>query len=112
MVAVIEAKAIHKDIPSVIDYQCKDYSRNIRKEDAQYRIGTWVSYKMPFTFATNGRPFGRPKRQFSGQQNILLAMLSVSTYVEQEDKREKIDIVKLNAEIEQIVAVSRCYGMR
>ena len=30
--------------------------------------------------------------------------LSVSIYVEQEDKREKIDIVKLNAEIEQIVA--------
>lgn len=30
--------------------------------------------------------------------------LSVSTYVEQEDKREKIDIVKLNAEIKDIVA--------
>lgn len=30
--------------------------------------------------------------------------LSVSTYVEQEDKREKIDIVKLNAEIREIVA--------
>ena len=30
--------------------------------------------------------------------------LSVSTYVEQEDKREKIDIVKLNAEIQRIVA--------
>ncbi len=30
--------------------------------------------------------------------------LSVSTYVEQEDKREKIDIVKLNAEIVEIVA--------
>ena len=30
--------------------------------------------------------------------------LSVSTYVEQENKREKIDIVKLNAEIEEIVA--------
>jgi len=30
--------------------------------------------------------------------------LSVSTYVEQEDKREKIDIVALNAEIEKIVA--------
>ena len=30
MVATIEAKAIHKDIPSVIDYQCKDYSRNIK----------------------------------------------------------------------------------
>ena len=29
--------------------------------------------------------------------------LSVSTYVEAEDTREKIDIVKLNAEIEEIV---------
>ena len=31
-------------------------------------------------------------------------ILTVSTYVEQEDTREKIDIVKLNAEIEKIVA--------
>jgi type I restriction enzyme M protein len=30
--------------------------------------------------------------------------LSVSTYVEQEDTREKVDIVKLNEEIAQIVA--------
>lgn len=30
--------------------------------------------------------------------------LSVSTYVEQEDPREVIDIVALNAEIQQIVA--------
>lgn len=30
--------------------------------------------------------------------------LSVSTYVEAEDTREKIDIVKLNAEIQEIVA--------
>lgn len=30
--------------------------------------------------------------------------LSVSTYVEPEDTREKVDIVKLNAEIEEIVA--------
>ena len=30
--------------------------------------------------------------------------LSVSTYVEARDTREKIDIVKLNAEIEEIVA--------
>ena len=57
MVATIEAKAIHKDIPSVIDYQCKDYSRNIREKDAQYQMGTWGNYKVPFTFATNGRPY-------------------------------------------------------
>ena len=30
--------------------------------------------------------------------------LSVSSYVEQENTREKIDIVKLNAEIKEIVA--------
>ena len=30
--------------------------------------------------------------------------LSVSTYVEAEDTREKVDIVKLNAEIREIVA--------
>lgn len=57
LVATIEAKAIHKDIPSVIDYQCKDYSRNIRSADNIYQIGTWGSYKVPFTFATNGRPY-------------------------------------------------------
>jgi type I restriction enzyme M protein len=32
--------------------------------------------------------------------------LSVSTYVEQEDKREVIDIVELNSEIERIVSRS------
>ena len=57
MVATIEAKAIHKDIPSVIDYQCKDYSRNIRSADKAYQMGTWGNYKVPFTFATNGRPY-------------------------------------------------------
>lgn len=57
LVATVEAKEIHKDIPSVIDYQCKDYSRNIRAEDAQYQIGTWGKFKVPFTFATNGRPY-------------------------------------------------------
>ncbi len=57
LVATIEAKAIHKDIPSVIDYQCKDYSQNIRNSDQAYQIGTWGGYKVPFTFATNGRPY-------------------------------------------------------
>ena len=35
---------------------------------------------------------------------ITFGLSNVSTYVEQEDKREKIDIVKLNAEIKDIVA--------
>ena len=66
MVATVEAKAIHKDIPSVIDYQCKDYSRNIRSADAAYRIGTWGSYQVPFTFATNGRPYLKQYETKSG----------------------------------------------
>ena len=57
MVAMVEAKAEHKDIPSVIDGQCKDYSRNVRNTDSQYQIGTWGDYGVPFTFATNGRPY-------------------------------------------------------
>lgn len=34
---------------------------------------------------------------------IMVMKISVSTYVEVEDTREKIDIVKLNAEIKEIV---------
>lgn len=66
MVAVIEAKAEHKDIPSVIDYQGKDYPRNIRAEDKQYTIGEWGEYKVPFTFATNGRPYLEQYKTKSG----------------------------------------------
>ena len=66
LVGIIEAKAEHKDIPSVIDYQGKDYPRNIRKEDEQYVISTWGEYKAPFTFATNGRPYLEQYRTKSG----------------------------------------------
>ncbi len=66
LIAVIEAKAEHKDIPSVLDYQGKDYPRCIRAEDAPYQIGTWGKYKVPFTFATNGRPYLEQYRTKSG----------------------------------------------
>ena len=66
MIAIIEAKAEHKDIPSVIDYQGKDYPRNIRIDDAPYLIGTWGEYKVPFTFATNGRPYLEQYKTKSG----------------------------------------------
>lgn len=57
LVAFVEAKAMHKDIPSVIDNQCKAYARSLRAEDAQYQIGRWGDYRVPFLFATNGRPY-------------------------------------------------------
>lgn len=66
LVAIIEAKAEHKDIPSVLDYQGKDYPRNIRAEDIQYQIGTWGAYKVPFSFATNGRPYLEQYKTKSG----------------------------------------------
>lgn len=66
LVAIIEAKAIHKDIPSVIDYQGKDYPRCIKKTDEKYIVGTWGEYKVPFTFATNGRPYLEQYKQKSG----------------------------------------------
>lgn len=66
LVGIIEAKAEHKDIPSVIDYQGKEYPRNIRASDAQYQIGTWGNYKVPFTFATNGRPYLEQLKTKSG----------------------------------------------
>jgi len=62
----LQAKAKHKDIPSVLDYQGKDYPRNIRSEDAQYQVGTWGEYKVPFTFATNGRPYLEQYKTKSG----------------------------------------------
>ena len=57
LVAVVEAKAIHRDIPDVIDGQCKDYARCIREADKDYITFTRDAYKVPFVFATNGRPF-------------------------------------------------------
>lgn len=57
MVATIEAKAAHKDISAIIDCQCKDYSSNIREADKAYQVGNWRGYKVPFTFATNGRTY-------------------------------------------------------
>lgn len=41
--------------------------------------------------------------QMRASQAVSTILRSVSTYVEQEDTREVIDIVKLNAEIAEIV---------
>ncbi|MBR0289592.1 MAG: type I restriction-modification system endonuclease, partial [Selenomonadaceae bacterium] len=57
MVATIEAKANHKDVSAIVDCQCKDYSRSIREVDKPYQLGEWRGFKVPFTFATNGRPY-------------------------------------------------------
>lgn len=66
LVAVIEAKRAFTDIPSVIDYQCKDYAKKVRAEDAKYLISSWGEYKIPFLFATNGRKYLKQLETKSG----------------------------------------------
>ena len=56
-VGLIEAKANHKNISSILDFQCKDYAQNICSADEKYLIGTWNGFRVPFIFATNGRDF-------------------------------------------------------
>lgn len=67
MVAIVEAKAESRDIPAVLDVQCKDYSSHIRQEDRRFCFGEFSGkYQVPFTFATNGRPYLRQYEQKSG----------------------------------------------
>lgn len=66
LVAMMEAKAIYTDIPGVIDGQCKDYASNVRSADEKYVVGHWAKYAVPFTFATNGRPYIDQYKEKSG----------------------------------------------
>lgn len=58
LVGIIEAKKAMLDIPSVIDYQCKDYSRCIKENDYKYCLTKCCKdFQVPFVFATNGRKY-------------------------------------------------------
>jgi len=57
LVGFIEAKSFSTDISSVLDKQCRDYASNIKKEHAEYLLGEWGNYQVPFVFAANGRKY-------------------------------------------------------
>lgn len=65
-VGIIEAKRHLVDILSVIDFQCKDYAKEIKEADNEYIIGSWGEYKVPFLFATNGRKYLKQLETKSG----------------------------------------------
>ncbi|WP_341827341.1 type I restriction-modification system endonuclease [Trueperella pyogenes] len=65
-VGVIEAKAGHTAIPSVLDYQAADYGKLIKAEHDEYTLGRWGEFKVPFLFATNGRPYIEQYKTQSG----------------------------------------------
>ncbi|HAT1172121.1 type I restriction-modification system endonuclease [Corynebacterium striatum] len=66
LVGVIEAKAEHTAIPSVLDYQAADYGKLIKAEHDEYTLGRWGEFKVPFLFATNGRPYIEQYKTQSG----------------------------------------------
>jgi len=59
LVGVVEAKSTTKNVSSVIDVQCRDYSKGIKIEHSEFLLphANWNDYKAPFLFATNGRPY-------------------------------------------------------
>ncbi|BCR05317.1 type I restriction-modification system deoxyribonuclease [Desulfuromonas versatilis] len=64
--AVVEAKRKAKDVPASIE-QAKRYSRDyVIKADEVLPGGPWREYKIPFLFATNGRPYLKQIRTKSG----------------------------------------------
>lgn len=66
LVGVVEAKRKFADIPSVIDYQCKDYAKNIKPEHSKYLVGKCGEYSVPFLFSTNGRKYLKQLETKSG----------------------------------------------
>nr|WP_263406235.1 type I restriction-modification system endonuclease [Nanchangia anserum] len=66
LVGIIEAKAEHRAIPSVLDYQAADYGKNIAAEHEAHVIGHWGDFAVPFLFATNGRPYIKQYQTQSG----------------------------------------------
>lgn len=65
-VAVVEAKRQRKDVYGAID-QAKRYSRGyVIKGDETLPGGPWGEYRVPFVFATNGRPYLKQLETKSG----------------------------------------------
>lgn len=65
-VAIAEAKRQSTDIPASVE-QAKRYSRNyLVKGEESLPGGPWGEYRVPFVFATNGRPYLRQLETKSG----------------------------------------------
>ncbi len=66
-VGVVEAKRKHKDVAGVLQ-QAKRYSVGyvIKGDEVLPEKSPWGTYKVPFLFATNGRPYLRQLRTKSG----------------------------------------------
>ncbi|WP_350346571.1 DEAD/DEAH box helicase family protein [Heyndrickxia faecalis] len=66
LVGLIEAKAKKRTIPSALESQTKAYARQVRQIENEEILQTRNEYKVPFLYATNGRPFLRQLQEESG----------------------------------------------
>ncbi|ACB85560.1 type I restriction-modification system endonuclease [Natranaerobius thermophilus] len=64
-IGIIEAKRKSKNIQSDIE-QAKQYSKRIYQVENEEISGPWNGYKVPFLFATNGRPYLKQLEHKSG----------------------------------------------
>ncbi len=65
-VGVIEAKREGVDVPGTLQ-QAKRYAKDMQLHDAAtFAGGPWNGYRVPFVFATNGRPYLRQLKTKSG----------------------------------------------
>jgi type I restriction enzyme R subunit len=66
LVGLVEAKAKHKNVPSVLDSQTKTYARNVVPRGEEEITPTTGDYQVPFLYATNGRPYLKQLAESSG----------------------------------------------
>ncbi|WP_139891385.1 type I restriction-modification system endonuclease [Bacillus sp. D386] len=66
LVGIIEAKAKHRTIPGALESQTKTYAKNIIKLGEENFLPPNNEYKVPFLYATNGRPYLKQLQEESG----------------------------------------------
>ncbi|MGE0999927.1 type I restriction-modification system endonuclease [Bacillus sp. Gnz1/3] len=66
LVGFIEAKAEKKTIPGALESQTKTYAKQVVQHEDEVIIPTTGTYKVPFLYATNGRPYLRQLKEESG----------------------------------------------
>ncbi|MDQ8056341.1 type I restriction-modification system endonuclease [Bacillus velezensis] len=66
LVGFIEAKAKKKTVPGALESQTKVYAKNAAQVEDEVITPTTGEYKVPFLYATNGRPYLRQLQEESG----------------------------------------------
>ena len=66
LVGIVEAKAKHRDIPSALESQAKVYAREVQATEGIELLPPNGEYKVPFLYASNGRPYLRQLEDQSG----------------------------------------------